>query len=110
MLRRNGVLVFIFLSASVVFSEEGKAPFGLTWGMTEAQVTQLAGVEIKQKVKSEDLSLGITGMLRVASLPKNLTIANSYSLIFVTRIQLVSAISSCLGCTSVSWHKISWGV
>ena len=27
-----------------------------------------------------------------------------------TRIQLVSAISSCLGCTSVSLHKISWGV
>lgn len=84
MLRRNGVLIFIFFSASVVFSEEGKAPFGLTWGMTEAQATQLAGVEIKQKVKSEDLPLGITGILRVASLPKNLTIANSYSLIFVT--------------------------
>ncbi len=30
--------------------------------------------------------------------------------IFLARIQLVSAISSCLGCTSVSLHRISWGV
>ena len=92
MLKQNGVLVFCFLSVSVVFSENSSsetrnAPFGLTWGMTETQVTQLLGVEIQKRVDS-DLPLGITGILRVTSLPKNLTIAEFYSLIFVTERHL----------------------
>ena len=94
MLKQNGVLVFCFLSVSVVFSEEENsssetrnAPFGLTWGMTETQVTQLLGVEIQKRVDS-DLPLGITGILRVTSLPKNLTIAEFYSLVFVTERHL----------------------
>jgi hypothetical protein len=89
MLIRNGVLAvsFCFSSASVVFSEKGNAPFGLMWGMTETQVTQLVGVEIKKKVDS-DLPLGTTGVLQVTSLPKNLTMAESYYLIFVTEKHL----------------------
>jgi hypothetical protein len=86
MLKQNGVLVFCFLSVSVVFSEEENsssetrnALFGVKWGMTETQVTQLLGVEIQKRVDS-DLPLGITGILRVTSLPKNLTIAEFYSL------------------------------
>ncbi len=89
MLRRNGVLAvsFCFLYASAVFSEEGNAPFGLTWGMTEAQVAQLVEVEIKEEIKS-DLPLGVTGILQATSLPKNLTIAEFYHLIFVTEKHL----------------------
>ena len=94
MLKQNGVLVFCFLSVSVVFSEEDNsssktrdAPFGLRWGVTEAQITHLLGIEIQERVDS-DLPLGVTAILTTTSLPKNLTIAEFYQLIFVAEKHL----------------------
>ena len=61
--------------------------------MTEAQVTQLLGVEIQEKVDSS-LHLGVTGILKVTSLPKDLTIAEFYYLIFVTEKHLQKIVMS----------------
>jgi len=68
------VAVFIFLLASLVFSQE--AMFGLDWGMSAEQV-ESSGVALAKTEIDRNFSI-----YRTASLPKNLSDVESYTLIF----------------------------
>jgi hypothetical protein len=68
------VFVFISMVPAVCSAEDG--PFGLSWGMTKEQVEKLG---VKLELSSTKMTVDV---LTTEKLPKNVSIAEKYTLIF----------------------------